>query len=111
MNINIIMNQLHILSNIIIFLFAIIAIYMILEQGLQFICSYNTAENFVNDYYKWDWNNPNIIKYMNLYTDNNSCSTCTYSQSCHLTDDAQPFCYKSQDIPSYSKNILINNSF
>ena len=97
--------------NILICLLSIYLIYVLLNIILQFICSCDTKENFVDNYYKWDWNNPNVIKYMNMYTTDNNCTSCSYSQSCHLTDDAQPFCNKSYDIPSINNNLLTMNSF
>ena len=97
--------------NILIFLLSIFLIYIILDYSLYFIVSCSDKEPFVDNYYQWNWNNPNIIKYTNIYTNNNNCSTCSYSQSCHLTDDAQPFCHKSYDMPSYNNNIFMRNSF
>lgn len=66
----------------------------------------DNKENFVDNYYQWDWNNPNVIQYMNLYSNNDYL----YSQSCHLSDDALPFCNKSHDIPSYINGRLVSNS-
>lgn len=77
------------------------------------ICVANTyEEGFRNDYYNWNWNDPDLIKninYANLHPEFN----CIYSVSCDLSDDAQPFCYKSCDIPQYDKenNLMINNSY
>jgi hypothetical protein len=101
------------ITNISIFLLAIYIIYILLDYGLYFIISPLDKETFVDNYYQWNWNNPHVINYMNTYTNNNSDSINLYSQSCHLTDDAQPFCYKSKDIPKYNNNnnIFIRNSF
>lgn len=71
----------------------------------------NTNESFVDNYYDWDWNDKDIIKHMNKYSTENNCLTCTYSESCNLTDDALPFCHKSYDVPSSYNNILVRNSF
>ena len=99
------------IHNILICLLSIYLIYILLDFSLRFVSRCDNKENFVDNYYQWNWNNPYVIKYMNIYSTDNDCATCSYSQSCHLTDDAQPFCHKSYDIPSLNNNILTMNSF
>ena len=97
--------------NILFILLAIYVIYILLEYINYSYTFCNTNESFVDNYYDWDWSNKDIIKHMNIYSTENKCSTCMYSESCNLTDDAHPFCYNSYDIPSSYNNILVRNSF
>lgn len=59
-------------------------------------------EPFVDNYYYWNWNDPLMLTTINSIDPN--CSHCKYSMSCDLTDDAQPFCYKSYDYPTKLNN-------
>lgn len=94
------MNDLIILALLVI---SIIIIGSGLEAFANYTCEEITSERFVDDYYHWNWNDPNMIKKMNVASTNTECKNCTYSMSCDYTDDAQPFCYKSHDIPSIIK--------
>jgi len=72
-------------------------------------------ECFVNDYYDWNWNNPNMMTIINNIDYSTKCPTniCTYSMSCDYTDDAHPWCINSLDDTSYlsENDMLISNSF
>lgn len=66
----------------------------------------NDKEDFVSNYYDLDWSNINeahkFPKHKNL----------KYSMSCDLTDDAQPFCHNSYDVPRYDskRKMYFSNS-
>src|SRR5437764_566575 len=71
----------------------------------------NQNEQFVDKYYHWNWNNPNLITLINNIDNYSQCEDCTYSMSCDYTDDALNHCYKSLDVPTYDENgVLRHNS-
>jgi hypothetical protein len=79
--------------------------YFLINFILELSCQSNdNKEEFINDYYSWNWNNPNLLTIINKDHTKTPCKECTYSMSCDLLDDAQPFCYKSFDLPSLHKN-------
>lgn len=85
-------------------LVGIIVIFFILNMFTKYVCqlseSNENAEQFVDNYYHWNWNDPNMLTVVNQIDRQTPCKECTYSMSCDFTDDAQPFCYRSYDMPS-----------
>lgn len=78
---------------------------------------YTKKENFIDKYYDWDWNDPDLIGCINLidkgfynygsgYPDPGP--NATYSMSCDFTDDAQDFCYRTLDVPK-TDNLMGKN--
>ena len=103
------------ITKIIFFILGIFLIMCMMNQysmHLNESCGKDQTEQFVDKYYHWNWNDPNMIKLINLIDNSSHCKDCTYSMSCDYTDDAQPFCYRSLDVPSYDKRnkVLRNNS-
>lgn len=84
---------------LILFILGIIIIMDSLDYYVNYINN-NENEEFIDNYYYWNWNKPNIIKQINYNKNSKKCKNCSYSMSCDYTDDAQPFCYKSSDVPS-----------
>jgi hypothetical protein len=82
----------------IIILFIIIFILIILFYSFN-----NKTENYVDNYYSWNWNHPHTIKHINDYVhpkpaiDNNGNLIGLYSLSCTLSDDAFSTCQDGLD--------------
>jgi hypothetical protein len=99
---------------IVLMILILIFVYYVLKIFTHNILSYNDSkvEQFIGQYYKWNWNDPNMITLVNNVNKTQPCKNCTYSMECDLTDDAQEFCYKSHNIPlKYNGRILRNMSF
>ena len=93
--------------------FAALIVLISLNNFSTYIsCDTGTREGFVDKYYHWDWNDPQMLTLVNLINNTSNCKDCTYSMSCDFTDDVQPFCHRSLDVPSYDKKNreLRNNS-
>lgn len=60
-------------------------------------------EEFVDDYYYWNWNDPMMLTRINSIDPKCKDKHCKYSISCDFTDDALPHCYKSFDYPTQLK--------
>jgi hypothetical protein len=96
------------ITQIILFFVIVAVIFFILDMYTKYICDKHDKSNkadklneqFIDNYYHWDWNDPNMLTKINLISNKPPCEKCTYSMSCDFTDDAQPFCKKSYDIPS-----------
>lgn len=84
----------------ILFLLIGIVLACIVLNGFTNYMTVNKSEKFVDNYYHWNWNYPHLIKDLNKIDNRIDCPSCTYSMSCDFTDDAQPFCYRSLDIPT-----------
>lgn len=99
---------------------SIAIICCVINSYRQFLCDddqkiqkLNVKEPFVSDYYRWNWNEPNVIRKINDKTTDNNCSNCSYSMSCDFIDDALPFCYKGYDVPNTDQKskLFFNNSY
>jgi ABC-type oligopeptide transport system ATPase subunit len=94
--------------NILILIFTIVLFYLIITCCID-IYNNKYVENFVHDYYSWNWSHPYTITYINSihpsYHNNH-----TYSLSCDFTDDAHPSCSNGLDIPSINKNGILQNN-
>ena len=92
-----------------------ILIIVLVIVTISIIYLSDDSECFVNDYYSWNWNNPNMMTIINNIDYSTECPTniCTYSMSCDYTDDAHPWCMNSLDVPYYDLNtdMLISNSY
>jgi len=101
--------------------FAVFIMIMILAYGLDiFGSNQNVVDNdfdydepFVGKYYHLNWNDPRMVSKMNAKNSRSSCGNCKYSEMCNLTDDANPSCYKSYDVPRYDKKtgLLFGNNY
>lgn len=85
------------------FILLFLVSFLIIFFGLDIFVNMidKEREGFVDDYYYWNWNDPMMLTTVNSIMPN--CDHCKYSMSCDLTDDAQPFCYKSYDYPTKLK--------
>lgn len=104
------------LNTVIILTVSVVIVMFVLNRYTYWIeCddNDNNREKFVDKYYHWNWNDPDLIKDINRIDNRSNCSHCTYSVSCDYTDDAQPFCYRSLDVPTDDKerSILRTNSY
>jgi hypothetical protein len=87
-----------------------VAIIIIISGIVIYRCQgIKQNEPFVDAYYHWNWNDPRMITRMNLTSIDNDCKNCTYSMSCDYTDDAQPFCHKSYDVPVKSYDVPVKS--
>ena len=65
----------------------------------------NREENFIDDYYSFDWTSPNLINdvnYEKVALTRGVCEKdkCTYSMSCDYTNDtSHPKCFSGYDLP------------
>jgi hypothetical protein len=99
-------------NSILILILSVITATIILFSLNQFtdcVNNNNNTEKFIDNYYRWNWNDPNMIALINNIDNSANCQNCSYSMSCDYTDDAQPFCFRSLNIPT--RNINRNNSF
>ena len=79
----------------------IIIVYIILQIYVEYIIDNDnirkTEENFVGDYYIWNWNEPEIINHINSIHPNRTNqkykdSKKAYSLSCDFSDDVFDHC-------------------
>lgn len=105
---------------IILILLSLVALLCLLSKST---CDYHykpecgdtdkNRENFVDDYYSFNWTSPTLIQDVNqekVYVSGGGCSCfntkkggprCTYSMSCDYTDDsAHPQCFAGYDRPA-----------
>jgi hypothetical protein len=80
---------------------------LIINKITENIC-YTDTEHFVEDYYNWNWNDPNNITLINSIVTNKKNNTQSYSMMCDLSDDSMFFCDKGHNIPIY--NAYENNN-
>lgn len=79
------------------FLILIVLLFYFIFNNL--ICyDDNYREKFVDNYYSWNWNDPNTIKFINLtYPPLHKFKNSAYSMNCDFSDDALPSCHKGID--------------
>ena len=78
------------------FLVLLILIFYFIFSNL--VCNNDDNEKFVDNYYSWNWNDPNTIKFINLtHPPLHKFKNNAYSLNCDFSDDALPSCHKGID--------------
>jgi hypothetical protein len=68
------------IGNVILIILMLFFVYYVLKIFTSTILLYNdsNAEHFIGKYYKWNWNDPNMMSLINTVNGTQPCKNCTY---------------------------------